>query len=392
MEIRASKRISSIKPYYFADLEKEIKSLKQSGMDIIRLDMGSPDLPPDNHIIDSLIESARLHDMHGYGESGGSQSLRSAFSTYYQQRFDVQLDPKTEVLGLIGSKEGLFNLSQILIDPGDLVLIPDPSYPVYTVSAKIAGAEVHSMPLLAENDFLPDFDSIPENLLARTKLMWLNYPNNPTGAIAPIEFFEQAIAIAKKYHFVIAHDAPYMDVCFDDFKARSILEVNGAKDVVIEFNSLSKTYNMAGWRVGVAVGNSELVRLLGLYKSQMDTSLFKPIMKAAETALLEDQSWIADRNHIYQQRRDIVVKVLLELGFSLEIPAASLYVWAKLPKDFKDSMDFCNKLLQDTGVSMTPGEVYGATGFGYVRISLVTPGERIKLAMHQLVDWMKEKN
>lgn len=390
MEIKPAHRISEVKPYFFADLEKTIANLDQTGMDIIRLDMGSPDLPPVDSIIESLVKFARRPDMHGYGKSGGTYELRSAFATYYQKRFGVELDPTNEVLGLIGSKEGIFNLSQVLANPGDLVLLPDPCYPVYRAGALISQAETFSMPLLAENDFLPDLDIIPGEIAKKAKLMWLNYPNNPTGAVAPYAFFEKVVAFAAEHQIVIAHDAPYVDVCYDNYIAPSILEVPGSKDVAVEFNSLSKTYNMAGWRVGVAVGNSEIVRLLRTYKSQLDSSHFTPIMLAAETALLDDQSWIHGRNKVYQRRRDIIVKTLEELGFGIEIPKASLYVWACLPEEWEDSVAFCDTLLKETGVSITPGVVYGESGAGYVRISMVTPVERLIEAMLRLKEWMKE--
>lgn len=391
MKIEPANRVSQIQPYFFANLGETINQLKQSGLDIIRLDMGSPDMPPKDFIIESLVESARRPDMHGYGQSGGSDSLRNAFATYYFKRFGINLDPDREVLGLIGSKEGLFNLSQVIMNRSDLVLLPDPGYPVYEVGTVITQAERYYMPLLAKNNFLPDLDEIPEKIAKRAKLMWLNYPNNPTGAVAPCEFFEEVIAFAKRYQIIIAHDAPYVDVCFDEYRAPSILQVPGAKDVCVEFNSLSKTYNMAGWRVGVAVGNPDIIRLLSVYKSQLDSSHFKPIMKAAETALLGDQRWIDERNMVYQKRRDVVVKTLREIGFEFEDPKASLYVWAKIPLPCDDCIAFCSDLLHDTGVSITPGVVYGPSGAGYVRISLVTPIEGLVEAMRRLENWMKGK-
>ena len=391
MEITPAQRVYTIKPYFFADLDKTIAKLRRTGMDIIRLDMGSPDLPPEDFIIEALVKAARRPDMHGYGESGGSASLRIAISQYYKKRFDLDLDPEKEILGLIGSKEGIFNLSQVLINPGDLVLLPDPRYPVYCVGAQVAQAETYDMPLIAENDYLPDLDKIPNDIADRAKLMWLNYPNNPTGAVAPYSFFEEAVDFARANDIVIAHDAPYIDVCFDNYQAPSILQVPGAKDVAIEFNSFSKTYNMAGWRVGIAAGHPDLIRLLQIYKSQLDSSHFKPIMIAAETALLGEQSWITGRNMIYQRRRDITVETLKTLGFTLEIPKASLYVWAKLPETWQDSIEFCNILLHETGVSVTPGVVYGESGAGYIRVSLVTPLERLEEAMKRVKVWMKEK-
>jgi LL-diaminopimelate aminotransferase len=390
MNISPANRVSQIKPYFFASLEKTLTKLRQDGMDVIRLDIGSPDLPPKDFIVDSLVEAVHRPDVHGYGPSGGSPALKAAIAAYYLDRFDLELDVDTEILGLIGSKEGIFNLSQVLVNPGDLVLLPDPCYPVYPVGALIAQAETYDMPLLAENNFLPDLDAIPDEVADRAKLMWLNYPNNPTGAVAPYEFFEKVVAFAHKHEIVIAHDAPYVDICFDHYKAPSILQVPGAKDVAVEFNSLSKTYNMAGWRVGMALGNPEIIRLLKVYKSQLDSSLFIPLMIAAESALLGDQDWLEDRNQVYQERRDAVVATLQDLGFTMEIPKASIYVWAKLPEPWEDSIAFCDTLLHEAGVSITPGVVYGPSGAGYVRISLVTPLEKLSVALDRMRAWMEK--
>lgn len=391
MNIRPANRISQIKPYFFADLAKKIARLKKKGMDIIRLDIGSPDLPPKDFIIESLVEASRRPDMHGYGQPGGSASLKKAIADFYMKRFGVELDTEEEVLALIGSKEGVFNLNNVYINQGDLVLLPDPCYPVYGVGALIVQAETYSMPLLSKNGFLPDLDDIPEKVAKKAKLIWLNYPNNPTGAIASLSYFEDVINFARKHEILIAHDAPYLDVCFDGYRAPSILQVPGAKEVTVEFNSLSKVYNMAGWRVGMAVGNREVIRLLQTYKSQSDSSIFKPIMQAAETALNGDQSWVYERNLVYQRRRDLIVDTLQMLGFYLEPPKASLYVWAKIPEIWDDSISFCETLLEETGVSVTPGVVYGKSGEGYVRISLVTPVDRLSEAMERLSVWIKKK-
>ncbi len=391
MNIRPANRISQIKPYFFADLAKKIARLKKKGMDIIRLDIGSPDLPPKDFIIESLVEASRRPDMHGYGQPGGSASLKKAIADFYMKRFGVELDTEEEVLALIGSKEGVFNLNNVYINQGDLVLLPDPCYPVYGVGALIVQAETYSMPLLSKNGFLPDLDDIPEKVAKKAKLIWLNYPNNPTGAIASLSYFEDVINFARKHEILIAHDAPYLDVCFDGYQAPSILQVPGAKEATVEFNSLSKVYNMAGWRVGMAVGNREVIRLLQTYKSQSDSSIFKPIMQAAETALNGDQSWVYERNLVYQRRRDLIVDTLQMLGFYLEPPKASLYVWAKIPEIWDDSISFCETLLEETGVSVTPGVVYGKSGEGYVRISLVTPVDRLSEAMERLSVWIKKK-
>ncbi len=389
--IKPADRIASFKPYYFVILAKKILQLQENGLDIIKIDMGSPDLPPDKFIIDKLISSAALPNKHGYTPMGGAPELRRAIAFYYEKRFGVKLDPQTETVGLIGSKEGLFNMTQVLVNPGDYVIVPDPGYPVYSASTKIAGGKIYTIPLLKKNGFLPDLSSIPQEIIQKTKIFWINYPNNPTGAIAPIAFFEEMVAFAKENQIIIAHDAPYVDVCFDDYVAPSFLQVENAKDVAVEFNSLSKAYNMAGWRLGMAVGNANIISYIHTYKSQMDSSQFAPIIDAGITAITGDQAWLKSRNEIYQTRRDIVVSGLKEAGFEVDFPPAAIYIWAKLPEGFEDSMSFCNLLLEETGVSTTPGIVYGQYGEGYLRVSLGTKTERIQEAVERIKHWMKSK-
>lgn len=389
--IKPANRIANIQPYFFASLEQTLNQLRSEGMDVIRIDMGSPDLAPEKFIIDSLCENAYLPRSHGYTTNGGTLAFRKAIAQYYQTRFSIDLDPQTETIGLIGSKEGLFDLSQVIINPGDLALLPDPGYPVYSGSTLIAGGEIFSLPLLAENNFLPNFEKIPVEIAQKAKIMWLNYPNNPTGAVASLAFFQQAIDFGRKFNIIIAHDAPYVDICFDDYQAPSILEVSGAKEIAVEFNSLSKTYNMAGWRLGMAAGNSEIIRYLATYKSQVDSSLFLPVLTAGITALTSDQSWLKERNKIYIERRNIVVAGLRSAGFEVDPPPAAIYVWAKLPDGVKDSMSFCANILADTGVSMTPGIVYGEYGEGFLRISLGTATDRIAEAMQRIVTWRRNQ-
>lgn len=391
MTFSPASRIADFKPYFFASLNQKLADLRVKGMDIIRLDMGSPDLPPADFIIQALSESARRPDTHGYSPNGGTVAFRQAVATYYLRKFHVELDPTKEVLGLIGSKEGLFNLSAVLVNPGDVVLVPDPGYPVYSASGKIFGAEIYPLPLVEENNFLPDLQSIPTEIADRAKILWLNYPNNPTGAVADLDFFRQAIDFGKKYHLVVAHDAPYVDICFDGYQAPSILQVPGADDVAIEFNSLSKTYNMAGWRLGMVVGNPQIISFLNTYKSQMDSSHFTAILDAAVVALTGDQEWINTRNDIYLTRRNIVIEGLRAAGFSVRTPPAAIYVWARLPDGQMNSVNFCDRLLTDTGVSTTPGSIYGQYGEGYLRISLGTPTARIEAAMERIVHWCQAR-
>lgn len=389
--IPSSDRISSFEPYFFASLGKKLASLKNAGMDVIRLDMGAPDLPPDDFIIDALVESARRSDTHSYTPTGGSNDFKQAVADYYMDRFEVSLDPQKEVIGLIGSKEGVFNLSQVILNPGDVALVPDPGYPVYSASGIIAGAEIYNVPLESKNGFLPELDAIPSEILKRAKLLWLNYPNNPTGAVASMAFFEQVVLFARKHSILIAHDAPYVDVCFEGYNAPSILQIPGARDVSVEFNSLSKTYNMAGWRLGMAVGNASVIDYLFNYKSQMDSSTFAPIYSAGIAALTGDQSWLEGRNQIYKERRDLIVHGLRQAGFTLDTPKAAIYVWAALPAGEKDSVAFCAKMLEETGVSTTPGIVYGPHGEGYLRISLGTPTDRVEQAMQRIMKWTNGK-
>jgi len=382
-------RISSFEPYFFASLGKKIAQMKKQGTDVIRIDMGSPDLPPAGFIIDELIKDSQRADTHGYSPIGGTPAFKQAVAEYYLNRFEVTLDPASEIVGLIGSKEGLFNLSQVILNPGDVALVPDPGYPVYSASGIIAGGEVVQFPLLAENHFLPDLQAIPADVLERAKILWLNYPNNPTGAVASMAFFEEVVSFARKHRILVAHDAPYVDICFDGYVAPSILQVPGAKDVAVEFNSLSKTYNMAGWRLGMAVGNPDVIDYLFTYKSQMDTSNFGPIFTAGVAALTGDQDWLEERNLVYKERRDLVVDGLRGAGLTLEVPMAAIYVWARLPQGETDSIKFCSRMLDETGVSTTPGIIYGKHGEGFLRVSLGTSTQRIKEAMDRLANWKR---
>ena len=313
--------------------------------------------------------------------------MRRAIADYYLRRFDVQLDVKTEVLPLIGSKEGIFNLALTYIDPGDVVLIPDPGYPAYTGGALLAGGEMCRVPLDEKRGWLPDLHAIPQASLKRAKLLWLNYPNNPTTATASIEFFEKAVAFARRNDILLAHDNPYCDVCFDGYVAPSLLQVPGAKDVAVEFNSLSKSYNMGGWRVGMVVGNAEAIEALSRLKTNIDSGLFRAVQDAAVKALTGDQEWLSERNDVYARRRDIVLKALPAAGMSADTPKSTIYVWAKIPSGYtiaNGSADFCNRLLDKAGVSITPGSAFGQQGEGYVRISLGQKTERIAEAMERL--------
>ena len=386
--MQPAQRFAKLKPYYFANLGKRVQTLIDQGVDVIRLDIGSPDLPPADFIVATLTEVARQPNAHGYTAYGGTPAYRKAVAHYYGERFGVELDWRTQVVGLIGSKEGLFTIGQVILNPGDVSLVTDPGYATYAITSEIAGAEVYPLPLLEENDFLPDLEAIPANILKRAKILWMNYPNNPTGAIAPLEFFARAVDFARKHDILIAHDAPYVDVCYDGYRPPSILQIPGAFDVAVEFNSLSKVYNMAGWRLGMAVGNPEVVGHIESYKSQVDSSHFQPVLAGGIAAMTGDQSWIMDRNRIYQARRDSVVAGLRAMGLQPLVPRAALYAWTRVPEGYED-YDFCARLLAEAGVSITPGSVFGKHGAGYLRISFCTPQDRLDEAMARMVNWIR---
>ncbi len=381
--MRVAKRINTLPSYVFAELGRRIMDMKAQGRDVIRLDIGSPDLPPPGFIVDALERSLRDPSHHGYGGYYGTPQLRQAMAGYYEHRFGVQLNPDKEVAPLIGSKEGIANIALAFVDPGEAVLVPDPGYPTYGMGTILAGGVPFRMPLRQENGFLPDLEAVPENVARSAKIMWLNYPNNPTGAVAPLEFFEQAIAFARRHSLLVCHDNPYCDVVFDDYVSPSILQVPGAKEVALEFNSLSKSYNMAGWRVGMAVGSAVAVEALARTKTNIDSGIFIPIQDAAVASLTGDQSWLADRNRIYRERRNLILDTLQDMGIQASKPKASLYIWARVPGGY-NSAEFAARLLEDAAVSVTPGDAFGRFGEGFIRISLGMDTERVREAMDRL--------
>jgi LL-diaminopimelate aminotransferase len=381
--MRVAERVDTLPPYVFAELGQRILEMKAKGKDIIRLDIGSPDLPPPDFIVAALSDSLKDPSKHGYGGYYGTPALRRAIAGYYERRFGVRLDPDKEVAPLIGSKEGIANVALAFVDPGQVVLVPDPGYPTYSLGTILAGGDPLRMPLLEENDFLPDLEAIPEGVARSAKILWLNYPNNPTGAVATLEFLERAVAFAHRNELLVCHDNPYCDVVFEGYTAPSILQVPGAMAVALEFNSLSKTYNMAGWRVGMAVGNPTAVEALARTKTNIDSGIFLPIQDAAVVALTSDQSWLTARNEIYRERRDLILGALRELGIQAGEPKASLYIWARVPGGYT-SAEFAAHVLDETGVSITPGSAFGLHGEGYVRISLGMATERIAEAMERL--------
>ena len=379
-----AERVQKLPPYLFAGISKMIETKRAEGIDVISLGIGDPDLPTPEHILESLKEATMDPANHRYPESEGLPELREAIAGWYQTRHGVTLDPESEVVVLIGAKEGIGHLPLCLIDPGDVSLITDPGYPVYEIATMFAGGESVRIPLREEDGWLPRLDEIDPAVAARARILWLNYPNNPTGAIADLEFFERAVTWAYKHDVVIAHDLAYADVTFDGYVAPSILEVDGARDVAIEFNSLSKTFNMTGWRAAMAVGNTEVIDALTRVKSNLDSGLPQAIQQMAITALNDPRDSIATHNVIYQRRRDRAVEVLQELGLRVDSPKASLYVWAKLPADEPSSGAYAARLVNETGVVLTPGAAYGMAGEGYVRLSLTIADDRLEEALSRL--------
>jgi LL-diaminopimelate aminotransferase len=378
-----SNRVAQIPPYVFAEINKKKAELLQAGVDVIDLGIGDPDLPTPRPIVDKLIEEMQHPVNLKYPSFIGCLEFRQAVADYYQRQFDVSLDPDTEVLALIGSKEGIAHLIPALIDPGDVVLIPDPSYPVYRMATTLANGQVYDMPLTEANSFQPDFDLIPEEMRQQAKLMFLNFPGNPTTATVDLDFFEQAISFAHKHQIPIAHDAAYNMVTYEGYQAPSILQAAGAREVAVEFGSLSKTYNMTGWRIGYIVGNKEIIRSLSMLKSNMDSGQFTPIQKAAAFALNGDQSSIATHNQIYWERMKVVAEGLASIGIKVEPPRGSFFIWAKVPEGYT-STSFVTKVLEQTGVIITPGHAFGPSGEGYFRISVSVPSERLLEAINRI--------
>jgi LL-diaminopimelate aminotransferase len=385
--IAQSKRISSIKPYFFLNLQNKIDQLNSQGMDVIRLDIGSPDLAPPDIVLDTLASVTKQPDVHGYIPTQGPFVYREAVATYYQNRFGVTLDPQTEINPLLGSKEGIINLHQIFVDPGDEVLLPDPGYPTNSFGAEYAGGIPVRYPLDANNNFSINLDIIESLITKRTKMLWLNFPNNPTGSVIDIDTLQQLVDMAIRYQFLIVNDAPYTDVYFDDFLPPSILSIPNSKEVAVEINSLSKTYHMAGWRIGMICGHSDIIKSMRTLKSKVDNSTAYPIFAAATAALTMDRQWILDRNKIMKLRRDVLVEYLNQITPGFFIPPAGYYLWAKIPSAFSSDLEFCEQALQHAGVSITPGSVYGERGNGYIRITICKPEETICTAVQRLKNW-----
>ena len=384
--MKFARRVEKIPPYLFVEISRKIAQKRREGIEVISFGIGDPDLETPPPVIQKLRESSGDLPNHRYPESEGLPEFRKATADWYQRRFGVSLDPETEVISLIGAKEGIGHAALCFIEPGDIALVPDPGYPVYSVGTWFAGGECHWMPLKEENGWLPDLEAIPEDVARRAKVIWLNYPNNPTGAIADLGYFERAVEFATEYDLAVLHDACYTDVTYDGYRHPSFLEVPGAMDVGMEFHSLSKTYNMTGWRLGMAVGNADMINALLVVKSNLDSGVPQAIQQMGIEALETSESWIDERNAIYQRRRDKVLSTLAEIGLEVDPPKASLYVWARVPEGFT-SGDLAEQLLEECDVVVTPGASYGASGEGYVRFSLTIQDDLLDEGLRRLTAW-----
>ena len=384
--MQLANRLDQLPPYLFLEISRKIAEKRAQGMDVISFGIGDPDIPTPEHILTALKTTSDDPPNHRYPESDGLPEMRQAIARWYTRRFDIELGDK-EIVPLIGAKEGIGHMALCLIDPGDVALVPDPAYPVYSVGTMFAGGTSYMMPLLEENAFHPDLSLIPEDVARKAKVLWFNYPNNPTGALATPELFEEVVAFAKEYDVAVCHDACYSEVTFDGYVAPSFLQTPGAMDVGIEFHSLSKTYNMTGWRIGMAVGNQQLIDALVRVKSNLDSGIPQAVQYMGIEALDNTTpEWLAANNEVYRKRRDRVVDALTAIGLQVNRPKSGFYIWARCP-DGWTSAQLATELLDKHAVVVTPGRGYGEAGEGYIRLSLTTPDHRVDEGLRRLEGW-----
>jgi len=383
MKIEMAKRIEQIPPYLFAEIDKKKEAMRKKGMDIVDLGIGDPDLPTPAPIIERLKKSSEDPKNHRYPSYEGMIEFRRAAAQWFEKRFGVTFDPQTEVLALIGSKEGIAHIPLAFVNPGDYVLVPSPGYPVYRVSTLFAGGTPYFLPLRKENGFLPNLSEIPESVAKKAKLLFINYPNNPTSAIAEKPFFEEVVAFARRHQIIVCHDAAYSEVAFDSYRPLSFFEIEGAKEIGIEFHSLSKTFNMTGWRIGFAVGCSEIISVLGRVKTNIDSGIFQAIQEAGTAALNHFDTPLPEIIKIYERRRDVMIQGLREIGLDVDVPKATFYLWIRVPKGYT-SADFAALLLEQGGIVATPGNGFGDEGEGYIRMALTVDEKRCKEAIDRL--------
>ena len=377
-------RLSALPPYVFARLDELKARAREQGLDLIDLGMGNPDGPTPAPVVEAARDAIGDAANHGYPPFEGTASFRTAITDWYGRRYGVALDPTAEALPLLGSKEGITHLAMAFINPGDLVLVPTPAYPAHFRGPAIAGAEIYNLHLTAANNWLIDFDAIPVEVAQRAKALFFNYPNNPTAATAPREFFERAVEFAHRHQILLVHDLCYAELAFDGYQPTSLLEIPGGKEVGVEFHTLSKTYNMAGWRVGFVVGNSHIIQGLRTLKTNLDYGIFAALQQAAETALSLPDHYLDEVQQRYSSRRDFLIKEFASLGWAVEKPQATMYLWVQCPPDMPSSTDFALTVLQETGVVVTPGNAFGPGGEGYIRVSLIADCDRLAVAMDRI--------
>jgi LL-diaminopimelate aminotransferase len=380
---KQAERISQLPPYLFKEIDEKKNRMREKGVDIIDLGIGDPDLPTPSHIIEAMRDAVKDPANHRYPSYSGMKEFRDAIAAWYHQRFSVKLDPDTEVIVLIGAKEGIAHISLAFIDAGDLAFTPTPAYPVYYSGTRFAGGVPYFLPLCENNGFLPDLASIPPEEAQRAKMIWINYPNNPTSAVAERDFFEEMVEFAHRYGIMVCHDLTYSEIAFDGYKPMSLLEVEGAKQIGIEFHSLSKTFNMTGWRVAFAVGNKDAIQGLGAVKSNLDSGVFQAIQIAGTEALRSYRSDTSEMAKVYERRRDIMVRGLHDSGFQLNPPKATIYLWVPVPHPYT-AMDLATRLLNEAGVVVTPGNGFGSAGEGYLRIALTQDENRLSEAAERI--------
>ena len=379
-------RIDRVPPYLFVGISRKIAEKRAQGIDVISFGIGDPDIPTPENVVEKLRETALDSPNHRYPETDGLPEFRQAVADWYQRRFGISVHPDKETLPLIGAKEGIGHAALCFIEQGDIALVPDPGYPVYSVGTWFAGGECHWMPLLEENGWMPDLDAIPDDVADKATVMWLNYPNNPTGAIADAGYFAKVVEFAKAHDIAVMHDASYSEVAFDGYRPISFLETPGAIDVGVEFHSLSKSYNMTGWRLGMAVGNEDIISALMVIKSNLDSGVPNAIQYMGMEAMEMSQDAIDERNAIYERRRDRVVQTLRDIGLDAIPPKASLYVWTRIPEGFT-SAEFTALLLDEADIVVTPGNGYGEYGEGYIRLSLTINDEDMEKGLARLSEW-----
>ncbi|MBA3299734.1 MAG: LL-diaminopimelate aminotransferase [Thermoleophilaceae bacterium] len=386
--MRVSARLDRLPPYLFAELERKIAAKRAAGVDVISLGIGDPDTPTPGLVVGALAGAVADPGTHQYPSNRGRPELREALARFYERRFGVELDPDTEILPALGAKECIFNLNLAFLDPGTVALAADPGYPVYAGGPLLAGAEAELMPLLPERGFTPDLQAIPQDALGRARLMYLNYPNNPTGAVVPPGFFDEVVAFAQEHDFLVVHDASYTETTFDDYVAPSFLETPGAKEVGIEVFSLSKGYNMTGWRTAAVMGNAEAIEAYWRLKTNIDSGMFEAVQLAAAAALDEGDAVPREMSRLYERRRDLVISALREIGVEVAVPRATIYVWAPVPSGHT-SASYCELVLEESGVAVSPGGAYGPNGEGFFRISLTVSDERLAEAMDRMREGLR---